>query len=108
MSPALRTAGKTWPVEAGYAPSNWQNNVLPDGPGAPATFGNAISTPQIVTLGQNISIGSLTFQSPVSYTISQGTVSAVLTLDNAGAAAAISVTAGNHTISALSRSPRQV
>jgi hypothetical protein len=70
------------------------------GQGVGSTFGSAISAPEIVTLDENTTVGTITFNNTNSYTIAPGTAGYSLTLDNAGAAANITVTTGSHTISA--------
>jgi hypothetical protein len=93
----------TWAHSTGGSwstPGDWSANTLPDGAGTQALFGSAISSPQTVTLDQNTTIGNIQFNNTSAYTIASGTGGYSLTLDNAGAAATIGVSAGNHTISA--------
>ena len=88
-------AGGSWAT-----PTNWSASTLPDGPGVQATFGSVITTPQTVTLDETTTVGNLQFNNENSYTIAQGAGGGSLILDNAGAAAIINVSAGNHSISA--------
>ncbi len=88
-------AGGSW-----ASPTNWSASTLPDGPGVQATFGSVISMPQTVTLDESTTVGNLQFNNQTSYTIAQGAGGGSLILDNAGAAAIINVSAGNHSISA--------
>ena len=88
-------AGGSWAT-----PTNWSSSTLPDGPGVQATFGSVITTPQTVTLDESTTVGNLQFNNENSYTIAQGAGGGSLILDNAGAAAIINVSAGNHSISA--------
>jgi hypothetical protein len=88
-------AGGSW-----ASPTNWSASTLPDGPGVQATFGSVITTPQTVTLDESTTVGNLQFNNENSYTIAQGAGGGSLILDNAGAAAVINVSAGNHSISA--------
>jgi hypothetical protein len=96
---------KTWGVDSdGNASlgSNWIGGVAPGGVGDSATFSTIITAPRTVTLDADTTLGSLTFDSSISYTIA-GTH--VLTLQAAGSAAAtinVSSVDGNgaHTISA--------
>ena len=88
-------AGGSWAT-----PTNWSASTLPDGPGVQATFGSVITMPQTVTLDESTTVGNLQFNNENSYTIAQGAGGGSLILDNAGAAAIINVSAGNHSISA--------
>ncbi len=88
-------AGGSWAT-----PTNWSSSTLPDGPGVQATFGSVITMPQTVTLDESTTVGNLQFNNENSYTIAQGAGGGSLILDNAGAAAIINVSAGNHSISA--------
>jgi hypothetical protein len=94
-------AQPTWKNATGGSwtnPLNWQQNTLPNGPGAQAIFAAAIASPQTVTLDAPTIVGTLQFNSTTSYTLASGS-NGTLLLDNAGAPANISVSTGNHTIS---------
>jgi hypothetical protein len=99
VAPQARTwnnaSGGSW-----ASPVNWTGSIMPEGPGASAVFGNVIGGPRTISLDQNITVGSITFNSPNTYTIIAGSPVGMLTLDNAGAPANITVITGNHTISA--------
>ncbi|HZJ15846.1 MAG TPA: autotransporter-associated beta strand repeat-containing protein, partial [Chthoniobacteraceae bacterium] len=60
------TGGGSW----GQA-SNWTNSV--PAAGSNAVFGSAIVAPSTVTLDGDRSIGIMTFNSPIAYTVAQGT-----------------------------------
>jgi fibronectin-binding autotransporter adhesin len=79
--------------------ANWAGGI-PDSAGISATFGTAISAATTVNLNGNETVGKMNFNTGASYTIAQGTGGGTLTLDNAGAAAQINDSFGNHTISA--------
>jgi fibronectin-binding autotransporter adhesin len=96
---------KTWGVDASgnsSLGSNWIGGVAPAGVGDTATFSTIITAPKTVTVDTDATVGTLKFDSPISYTIAGPHT---LTLQAAGASAAsINVlnTHGNgaHTISA--------
>jgi hypothetical protein len=96
---------KTWGVDSDgnfSVGSNWIGGVAPGGIGDTATFSTIITAPRIVTLDADTTLGTLKFDSPISYTIAG---SHALTLQASGSAAAtISVSNahgnGAHTISA--------
>ena len=95
--------GGTWVHPTGgiwATPGDWSANTMPDGPGTQATFDSAISSPQIISLNANTTVGSMTFSNLNSYTISPGAGNFSLFLDNVGTSAGITVFSGNHTISA--------
>jgi T5SS/PEP-CTERM-associated repeat protein len=96
---------KTWGVDSdGNASvgSNWIGSVAPGGIGDMATFSTIITAPRVVTLDADTTLGTIKFDSPISYTIAGPHT---LTLQAAGAdAATISDSNvhgdGAHTISA--------
>ena len=93
----------TWTSATGASwatPTSWINNTLPNGPGTKAFFTNAIATPQVVTLDENTTVGSIQFNNAQAYTIAQGTGGGALILDNAGVAAGITDTLGDNTVMA--------
>jgi autotransporter-associated beta strand protein len=87
--------GGTW----GTA-SNWANNAVPDGVGAAANLGAAITGPGNLTLDANRTVAQLLFKSTNTYSISSGnSPSNALTLWNSsGDTAAINDQSGNPTI----------
>ena len=99
------TGEKTWGVDAdGNASvgSNWLGGVAPGGVGDSATFSTIITTPRTVTVDADTTVGTLNFDSPISYTLA-GAHS--LTLQASGSdPATINVSGahgnGVHTISA--------
>ncbi|MDP9175238.1 MAG: hypothetical protein M3O30_15425 [Planctomycetota bacterium] len=79
----------------------WANNTVPDGVGAVANLGAAVSGPFNVALDGNHTVGQLIFSSTNSYTLSPGTpTTSTLTLDWGANAAIINDATGNHTINA--------
>jgi hypothetical protein len=96
-SAVTTNGGKTWGVDSdgtSSLASNWIGGVAPGGVGDSATFSTIITAPRTVTLDADTTLGSLNFDSPISYTIA-GTH--VLTLQAAGSAAAtINVSGGQH------------
>jgi fibronectin-binding autotransporter adhesin len=76
--------------------TNWVTNVTPNAVGAQANFFSHITSPQTITVDNNFTVGSITFNNANSYTVS-GTNT--LTLSNGGTAV-IATQAGAHTISA--------
>ena len=96
---------KTWGVDSNgnsSVGSNWIGGVAPGGAGDSATFSTIITAPRVVTLDSDTTVGTLKFDSPISYTIAGPHA---LTLQAAGAAAAtINISNahgdGAHTISA--------
>ncbi len=99
------TGDKTWGVDSdgnSSLGSNWLGGVAPGGIGDTATFSTIITAPRTVTLDVDTTVGTLKFDSPISYLIS-GTHT--LNLQASGATpAAINVSNvhgnGAHTISA--------
>ncbi len=96
---------KIWGVDSDGKASvgfNWMGGVAPGGIGDSATFSTIITAPRTVTLDVDTTLGTITFDSPIGYTL-VGTH--VLTLQAPGAGAA-TITASNlhgdgaHTISA--------
>jgi autotransporter-associated beta strand protein len=80
--------------------ANWTNNVTPQAAGDTARFGDTSPTnpSKTVTLNSSLSVGQMYFTGTSQYTIVQGG-SSVLTLDNGGSGAGITVTGNNPTIS---------
>ncbi len=79
---------KTWGADASgnsSLGSNWIGGVAPGGVGDTATFSTIITAPRTVTVDADTTVGTLKFDSPISYTI---TGSHNLTLQAAGASAA--------------------
>ena len=96
----LLSTGGSW-----SATGSWSAGI-PDGPASRANFyavPTGLTSPGTATLDGNHTVGQLTFNDPVSYTIALGT-GGTLTINDAGDAAGvapmISVLAGSHTISA--------
>ncbi len=96
---------KTWGVDSdGNASvgSNWIGGVVPGGIGDTATFSTIITAPRVVTLDADTTLGTVKFDSPISYTIAGPHT---LTLQATGSAAATISDSndfgnGAHTISA--------
>jgi hypothetical protein len=76
---------------------NWTNSVIPNAVGATALFGNVITAPRTVTVDSPMTVGAMTFDSGVGYTIG-GTQT--VTLTTSGAAASVTVNSGTHAINA--------
>lgn len=96
------TQNGTWNVAGSgswTASGNWLNGVIPQNPGDTANFDNSITAPATVTLDANQSVGTLNFDSSISYTLAAGT-GGILTLDNGGGAATVTDGGGTHFISA--------
>jgi fibronectin-binding autotransporter adhesin len=95
------SAGGSWGVA-----SNWQPAIVPTGSGAIVTFGASpgLTADGTVTLDADRTVGHITFNNAgARYTIAQG-LGGNLIIDNTAAGSTgvpdITVTAGNHTISA--------
>jgi autotransporter-associated beta strand protein len=76
---------------------NGQPNSVPNSPGAVANFFRTNTAARTVTLDGNKTIGTLTFNSPNSYTISAGSGGSIL-FNNSGNAAIVAVSQGSHSI----------
>src|SRR5262249_11141437 len=87
-------ASGNWPTGA-----NWDiNPQVPNGTGESATFGSIITANRTVSMNGNKTLGEMIFDNSfASYTITQGTTSSTLIIDNAGIDASIQVN-GNHDI----------
>ena len=90
------TAGeKTWGVDSDGSfsvGSNWIGGVAPGGIGDSATFSTITTAPRVVTVDSDATLGTLKFDSPISYTIAgphkltlqaSGSVAATITDSNA-------------------------
>jgi autotransporter-associated beta strand protein len=77
-------------------PLNWLGGV-PNSSGAEANFWRTLSANRTITLDGNKTIGTLTFDSSFSYTISGGSGGALI-LNNGGSTAVLKSTQGNHTL----------
>ncbi len=76
---------------------NGMPNSVPNSPGAVANFFRTNTAARTITLDGNKTIGTLSFDSPNSYTISPGTGGS-LTFNNSGSAATLTSNQGSHTI----------
>ena len=76
---------------------NGQPNSVPNSPGAVANFFRTNTAARTITLDGNKTIGTLTFNSPNSYTISAGSGGSIL-FNNSGNAAIVTVSQGSHSI----------
>jgi hypothetical protein len=89
------TGGGTW-----ASLSNWDNASIPEFRQASANFGSVIQTASVVTLDAAWTVGTISFNSANSYTLTPGTLGS-LTLDNGTSSpAAITDYAGSHFINA--------
>ena len=94
----------TWNVDA---PGNWDsapnwtpNTAFPNSSADTATFGNVITLPTTVTVDGVFAVDSLTFSSPISYTIAPLGIGNYLTLGGGGGLQNIVLTGtGSHEIS---------
>ena len=77
---------------------NWTGGI-PNSVGATAAFGTVPTSPTAVAVNGPKTLGALIFDNANAYTVTGGAAE-VITLENGIAAGAISVTTGNHTISA--------
>lgn len=78
--------------------SNW-NPAVPNGSGAVATFGTAITAPATISVDNAKTVGRIVFNNANSYTVAGGVTDVIALADGAGTPE-ISVTLGSHTISA--------
>jgi fibronectin-binding autotransporter adhesin len=78
--------------------SNWSTGI-PNGEGATANFTTALTNPATVGLDGSRTVGAMSFQSAVPYTIETGSVGS-LVIDNGSDFANVAVTDGIHTVSA--------
>jgi hypothetical protein len=93
---ATTNGEKTWGVDSdgnSSLGSNWIGGVAPGGVGDIATFSTIISAPRTVTLDADTTLGSLKFDSPISYTIAG---SHTLKLQAAGSTSAAIIVSGAH------------
>ncbi len=75
--------------------NNWGGGVVPNGVGASATFGSAISSAETVYTNSPITVGSMTFDNTNEYLIGG---SGPLTLQNNSGSATVNVEEGTHEI----------
>ncbi len=94
---AVNVNGTTIPLSWSQ-PLNWLGGV-PNGKGAEANFWRTLSGSQTITLDGNKTVGTLTFDSPYTYTISPGSGGSLI-LDEPGGAATLTSTQGSHIIAA--------
>jgi hypothetical protein len=76
--------------------SNWANNIVPNGVDAIANFSTNITAPSVVTLDSPVTLGTLIFNSPQSYTLAGASD---LILQVSSGTASINVQAGSHEVS---------
>jgi autotransporter-associated beta strand protein len=96
---AVQGGSGTWQVDSdgnASVSANWSGG-LPSAAGDTATFGPVISQPRTVTIDQPTTWGNVVLDSSLGYTLSG---SNTLTLDNSGSGAAITLTGGQHAITA--------
>jgi hypothetical protein len=75
--------------------NNWGGGVVPNGVGASATFGSAISSAETVYTNSPVTVGSMTFDNANEYLIGG---SGPLTLQNNSGSATVNVQEGTHEI----------
>ena len=92
---AINVNGTTLPLSWSQ-PLNWIGGV-PNANGAQANFWRTLTTNRAITLDGSKTVGTLTFDSPYSFTINPGTGGSLI-LNNSGSAAALTSNQGSHTI----------
>ncbi len=93
----IHAATFTWDLDADgnwNDNGNWNHGGIPNGASHDAVLGNIITAPRIITLGQDITVGSLTLNSPIAYSINGNT----LTLNTSGGTDLTQSGAGDITI----------
>jgi autotransporter-associated beta strand protein len=93
---AINVGGTTIPLSWGQ-PLNWIGGV-PNAAGAVANFFRTNTAARTITLDGSRTVGTLTFNSPSSFTLSAGTGGS-LNFNNAAGTANLTVSQGSHTIS---------
>jgi len=99
-----RAHGEVWdgPDTGGLwnGPSNWNPDTVPDAVAASAIFNNPLAANRTVLLGEDITIGSLTFNNSSAFTntISAATETPILTFDTTGSGPATITVTGNNTL----------
>lgn len=99
---APAAVAQTWLLNANgnwNAAANWTPTAVPDGTGATAILGNAITANRVITLGQDITVGTVLIDDNNNYTVTGNT----LTFAPAAGSGSLAVSAvngnGAHTIS---------
>lgn len=102
MVPVAGSSLVTWAASGSGSwdnASNW-SDAIPNSTVTAITLGQTVSSASTVTLGASRTVNGVTFDSPYSYTVA-ATGGATLTLQSGlGQPAYVSVSAGNHAISA--------
>ena len=88
------TGGGNWTETA-----KWAKAPGTGAQGIAVRFDDTLAAPAAVAINQNATLGNLFFNGAYAYTLAQSGANA-LTLDNGGAAAAIQIESGSHTITA--------
>jgi autotransporter-associated beta strand protein len=94
---AINVSGTTIPLSWSQ-PLNWLGGV-PNAAGAEVNFWRTLTANRTITLDGSKTVGTFTFDSPYSYTISPGSGGS-LVINNSGLAASFTSSQGNHTIAA--------
>jgi autotransporter-associated beta strand protein len=92
---AINVNGTTIPLSWSQ-PLNWLGGVQ-NAPGAEVNFWRTLTAARTITLDGNKTVGTMTFDSPYSYTISPGSGGSLI-FDNGVGAAKVAANQGNHTI----------
>jgi autotransporter-associated beta strand protein len=92
---AINVSGATIPLSWDQQ-LNWLGGV-PNAAGAEVNFWRTLTTNRTITLDGSKIVGTLTFDSPFSYTIDAGTGGSIV-FNNSGNAATLTSSQGNHTI----------
>jgi hypothetical protein len=93
--------GPSWQLDAGGSWSNaaaWSGGV-PNGPGIPVTFGPVITAPRTIKVRDNFHLGSLRFDSSISYSVVKDFGGQLLFSALEPDEASIDVVDGSHTLS---------
>jgi hypothetical protein len=92
-----QSTGTRWIGQAGHwkNPANWHAGAVPNGPGASAYFGGAITAASSVFSDSPITFGSLVLDNPNSYVIGGA---GSITVQRSGAPARVYVIQGEHKI----------
>jgi autotransporter-associated beta strand protein len=94
---AINVNGTTIPLSWGQ-PLNWLGGV-PTAPGAEVNFWRTLTANRTITLDGIRTVGKMSFDSPISYTLTAGSGGA-LQFNNSGTPATLTSNQGNHTITA--------
>ena len=98
ITPAGQPVTGTWSANGSgdwLVAGNWASGVIPNEVGAHAIFGSAINAPRTVFADTGVVVGSITFDSAVTYVLAGA---GSLAIDVASGAGSIAVLSGSHKI----------